>query len=248
MSESKVYELLKDLPNVNAGTLIKLSRSGSSYTCTDKNGHSATFTIKLIESNPDWFKLVAPQPPVKRIEVQSILNQYEHTDGYSYEIRFNRVLQKGEGEKIKKAIEFVLNPEPVEEKQEGIRKRMEENLVIPAEKDWEVVGFRLKSNGDIIYKNKDNTFGSGHTVEAVWLNSIESIHSIKRLSDNEVFTVGSKVCWNWNPCSSRYLTIDRFEVEKGYLIFFVKETHGSISYDFLSLSKKLNLTIYNDNE
>lgn len=52
------YKLLKDLPNVNAGAEIKMSRRGIMYTCEDKNGQSASFAIKLIENNPEWFEKI----------------------------------------------------------------------------------------------------------------------------------------------------------------------------------------------
>lgn len=54
--ERPEYELLQELPNVHKGTIIKLSKRGTSYVCKDKNGFEATFTRKLIENNPEWFK------------------------------------------------------------------------------------------------------------------------------------------------------------------------------------------------
>lgn len=54
--ERPEYELLQELPNVHKGTIIKLSKKGTSYICKDKNGFEATFTRKLIENNPEWFR------------------------------------------------------------------------------------------------------------------------------------------------------------------------------------------------
>lgn len=56
------FELLKDLPNVNKGAILILSNSGYSYITADKNNCIATFSPKLVRSNPTWFKEIVTEP------------------------------------------------------------------------------------------------------------------------------------------------------------------------------------------
>lgn len=51
------------------------------------------------------------EQPIKeeRIQIIYLLNIQTMTDGQVYEIKFNRILGKGDGEKVKQAIESVLN-------------------------------------------------------------------------------------------------------------------------------------------
>lgn len=63
--EPKNFKLLKDLPNVNAEAILKLSKRGTCYTCNDKIGHTASFSIALVENNPLWFEPVPDTPPVE---------------------------------------------------------------------------------------------------------------------------------------------------------------------------------------
>lgn len=62
---SKRYKLLKDLPNVNEGTVI-VGMSFGDYSCSDKFGGLANFKSKLVETNPEWFELIPDTPEPKQ--------------------------------------------------------------------------------------------------------------------------------------------------------------------------------------
>ena len=84
---SKVYRLQFDLPNVKKGAEIKMGKRGVCYTCTDKYGGTASFSVKLIEGNPEWFK--EQKPKEWRITCfKSYFDKYcklDHRGLYSYD-------------------------------------------------------------------------------------------------------------------------------------------------------------------
>ncbi len=73
-TEKKSYKLLKDLPNIKAGKVVKLSNRGVNYCCQDNNGHTASLSRKLVESNPEWFELVTEYITLQEC-VDSYLNK-----------------------------------------------------------------------------------------------------------------------------------------------------------------------------
>jgi hypothetical protein len=129
--QPKTYILQKDLPNVNAGAVLKLSKRDTCYQCPDKFGDNATFSRKLIENNPEWFKKEEP-------------------------------------------------------------------------KEWEVVSFRgtKPSNNGLFTLREDGLYYyewwqglvAGMAPESLMpnttVNNCTEIHSVKRLSDGKVFTIG----------------------------------------------------------
>lgn len=66
-----------------------------------------------------------------------------------------------------------------------------DNSGVSGQKDWEIVAYKNKHSGEI------DDFG-GHTWRRESIDH-HPIHSVKRLSDNEVFSVGDKVSYG-KPC------------------------------------------------
>lgn len=61
-------------------------------------------------------------------------------------------------------------------------------------RDWEIVSFK-GGNGGLIERNVDGTFATHRVQESHILRNPENtIHSVRRLSDNEVFSVGDELC------------------------------------------------------
>jgi hypothetical protein len=105
-------------------------------------------------------------------------------------------------------------------------------------KEYEILSFKdtdrrflttLRDNGYYVYikvNPKDCPNGKGATLEEMFdkkENPFTVIHSIKRMSDGEVFTVGDKVVWDWTECDLDYLTIKKFYIEDDELLFDVEE-------------------------
>lgn len=108
MTTNKRYRLLKRLEDP----------CGSIAAGVIKDEHQWMARFALLntgdcEIKKDWFEPVIETPqPKERIEVTHLLYREKHSDGDVYEIKFNRILQKGDGERIKQAIERVLNDKP----------------------------------------------------------------------------------------------------------------------------------------
>ena len=89
-------------------------------------------------------------------------------------------------------------------------------------KEWEIVSYIGKSTG-YIYKLRDgkwSTIGSGTMSYVSFLNDDDSIarsgceiHSVRRLSDNVVFSVGDKVEYNTSTARGK-ATIKEFKIDK----------------------------------
>lgn len=121
---SNTYILLKDLPNVPAGTEITWNDTstwsggpykGGRYGVWDMPSEKSCtqiWTCEDVENNPSWFKL-KEQVEEKRIEVTHLLYREHHTDGEVYEIKFNRMLRSGFGEAVKRAIEREINNDQI---------------------------------------------------------------------------------------------------------------------------------------
>jgi hypothetical protein len=65
---------------------------------------------------------------------------------------------------------------------------------ITPHKDYEILSFVYPETGFLLHKNEDGTFGIYSIDEYILSNiPIHKIHSVKRLSDGEVFTIGDRV-------------------------------------------------------
>jgi len=73
---SKRYVLLKDLPDVKAGAILKQGDGGLYYYLGfHDEGHENSWYIKeVVEDNPDWFEEITDTPPnpTKSVEVNGV--------------------------------------------------------------------------------------------------------------------------------------------------------------------------------
>lgn len=169
MSESKAtYILQKDLPDAKAGAEFVFDGQQSYEYNFNGVEFTSFFNKEYVENNPEWFKEKS-QPPVKRIAIEyfNCNNTGKGWSQYNFGVNTPQINVEQEA-KIKKAIEFVLNPEPENKKEEGTE-----------QKEYGILeGIRK---------------GDPHEYSETCEKAGCRIHSIKRLSDNEVFTVGDKV-------------------------------------------------------
>lgn len=106
------------------------------------------------------------------------------------------------------------------------------------DKGWEIVSYKGKSTG-LIYTliNNEWTPQSGYVP---FLNNKEGIeksgceiHSVRRTSDNEVFTVGDKI--GWGTDGSYETTLTGFEIQDGRLKFNDERRSDHLKFtDFLN--------------
>lgn len=63
-------------------------------------------------------------------------------------------------------------------------------------KEWEILSFQYVADNFFLNKNEDGSFGQYFADEEILCQSpVHKIHSVRRLSDGEVFTVGDRVSW-----------------------------------------------------
>ena len=105
------------------------------------------------------------------------------------------------------------------------------------EKDYEILSF-IKDGKQILEKNEDNLFQQGIIGWGIkWLlDSIDSeIHSVKRLSDSEVFTIKDHV--RPKKCNPNAFTITGFTLDCNNEHMLVLGGNGGIRIDKLNLSE-----------
>lgn len=123
------YVLLKDLPNVNSGASLFITKDGN-YECSDKYEGIARFQRTVVENHPEWFGLIAyaatsPQPKPeqpKRIEVTFSKNRgiaISRPLG-EYSVRSSNQIPEEKFPAIKEAIERVLNDRVTDDSYEGV--------------------------------------------------------------------------------------------------------------------------------
>jgi hypothetical protein len=102
------------------------------------------------------------------------------------------------------------------------------------QRDWEVVSFELDGmmstlRGDGKYHNEEGASSYEYALEN------QRIYSVQRLSDNEVFSVGDEIVWNWETSSIPSFIIKEFRIiVDGTLRVCCDNTNQ----DFISVSKK----------
>jgi hypothetical protein len=75
------------------------------------------------------------------------------------------------------------------------------------EKDWEILSFECKPYSIILHRNPDVTFGMYSAEEKdLLLSNMHSIHSVRRKSDNSIWTIGDDTTKG---------EITKFEIHKG---------------------------------
>lgn len=81
------------------------------------------------------------------------------------------------------------------------------------EKDYEILSFQLKDRLYTLNNKQSNIYCSGHIGDCICLSHYKQddyqIHSIKRLSDGEIFTIGD---------NTKYGCIDKFYIKRDYLL------------------------------
>lgn len=112
------------------------------------------------------------------------------------------------------------------------------------EKDYEILSFKQNSGIKDLWESVDiisDKFArkSGqmfctkpYTLEQILNNPLYSIHSVKRLSDNVIFTVGDLICRNksWETGTPCYIT--RFELKNNKIIVHIKQGDSYGTYPF----------------
>ncbi|MES2382368.1 MAG: hypothetical protein V4538_15080 [Bacteroidota bacterium] len=84
------------------------------------------------------------------------------------------------------------------------------------EQEWEIISFHNTDYKTVLNKNEDGTYGiynAGYKEIMAASRTLLTIHSVRRLSDGEVFTVGDIVEWNLiEHKGSKPFTIKSFEI------------------------------------
>lgn len=116
MSNDKKYKLLKDLPNVKAGSLFK-PVSALAYANIDTKWH-VEYCNEIVETNKDWFEEVVEQPK-ERIyvcNIHEVYNKYrDKTRTKEYSFVTSEKIPEEKLYTIGSTIEQVLNNDKVEE-------------------------------------------------------------------------------------------------------------------------------------
>lgn len=103
------------------------------------------------------------------------------------------------------------------------------------QRDWEILEFRCEMYDIMLKKNIDGTFGTFNAEEKDLLtSSLHKIHSVKRLSDGEVFTVGDEVFHYCYP--DDIVTISRFEIYEDKMRIYhpIDKKHDNEFYSFIA--------------
>lgn len=191
---TKKYRLMKDLPDCKAGVVYNLGNDGVTYICLSNMGEwSVCYPKERVENNPEWFQEILPESSK---DVTAGLSSYLYASTV-----LNRLYQAGLGCWSSMQKHFF------ELEMKNITKLIElEQYNFPRQKaaekhDWEVVAYKVPYMGcnDVEFvKRKDGRFygrtptgfGNNYAEQTISLEPKSKIHSVRRLSDGEVFTVG----------------------------------------------------------
>lgn len=230
---SNTYILLKDLPD---GSMVgdEYAKYGDQYRNErfrkDKCPvieDAAWFTWQ-VENNPSWFKL-KEQVEEKRIEVGrfSIQKTFgKSLDNVVYEFSCNNPIPTKKYEAVKQAIERELNADSFNE--EAYASMFDNEPPAPEPQDskedkgWIILSFT--KDGHYFDKYSFGYFKCAGFDNKVWtepylIDNGASIHSVRRTSDGEVFTVGETVNTNRNRGEHK---IDSFGLIDGDMCVMMK--------------------------
>lgn len=216
------YILLKDLPNVNRGTkIMKVANFRDEYACADKFGSIAYFKSKLIETNPTWFKKEQPKQTLANEELEDKTKQHNKlVDDYN-ELELSQLLSKCKRTIIKDFYNHIKTTYPYHKKEQP-------------KKEYEILSFiNPHIISDIINYNIIN-----NKYSSAWLIALEynyPIHSVKRLSDNEVFSIGDFMTYKGQSIGS-------WDGGKGCPInkFSIKENEIYVNSHYNGCEKSIN--------
>lgn len=236
----RIFELLKDLPDCPAKEIYKQTEDGEHYVCYNNMGKwSVAYTKEIVENSPSWFKEIkdteqSSKPLVWTDELVSEFAIYWRGKGgsskYAIEaFKHSKSIPAGKGtandvlnddtfkivfsrtDSWKKNIDILKNAmlkegyglanippneKPPKQNSEG--------------KDWEIVAYK---HGDQIY---DVGLKHGKFWFESWFKHHQyDIHSVKRLSDGEVFSVGEYrfVDYSMPGTGKLYYLIEGFKIK-----------------------------------
>lgn len=103
----------------------------------------------------------------------------------------------------------------------------------PSVKEWEIVEFKAVATGDCFVKNNEGLYvtsaGGKHTLDNLLLTNNINIHSVRRLTDGVVLTVGIFCSFESEFENGK---IDSFKIEYGWkMVVSIK----GVAYDLMSL-------------
>ncbi len=97
-----------------------------------------------------------------------------------------------------------------------------------------------------LFLNDSNKDKEGEYIEESHLDGeYWKIHSIKKLSTGEIFTVGDKVYWNWSESSQKFFILEKIEILEGDINLFMKYECGFVN-EFKSLFDYKDLKHYKE--
>lgn len=106
-------------------------------------------------------------------------------------------------------------------------------------RDWEIVQMKAEGGRPHGVITKVNKYGgSGMTCEEHGCK----IHSVKRLSDGEVFSIGDNFKWDWKQSALSFFTIKEFQLDPPDNIYFIPVTGNNFSFKHLKNLTKLPST------
>lgn len=204
--------------------------------------HNSYFSWQ-VEDSLEWFEEVLPESiPNKqeeRIEVIFVAETQKFSDGTcDYMFQLSKEVITDKFPAIKKAIEAAINGDTA-----GIYQSIKDNAPVinyeknanldskliyeekpnqsttPIEdKGWEILSFKGETGLLELDDNKWKYRNSLNSISDIdFLISLYPIHSVRRTSDNEVFTVGDKIGWGID--GSYETTLLGFEIQDGRLKF-----------------------------
>lgn len=204
-NKPKKYKLIKDLPDAKAGTIFHNAETNL-YRYTSNDEETCFYIGFKVENNPEWWELIEEKP--KKIEV-SDLGKYDEIYpalGYFMFRVSNWEIPIHKFPAIKEAIEAILNDDDDVKGEDTVKTDLwvHKHLIGDAKlvfTDAKVPDAPKKDYEILTCATCKGISGSGYhsnTPHKYMANCLAvspqcPIHSVKRLSDGEVFTVGERV-------------------------------------------------------
>ena len=191
--KAKTYILMKDLPDSKVGDeYIWVDYHEAYYLNGDTN--KSYWIDKCVENNPTWFKLKEEE----RLKV-AVVGSGLSGDCLTVKVwpfKREEAIFKEKHVAIQKAIEDILNEEP-EPTPQNIKEEKPE---------WEMLSYEF--NNRVYIPNTEPYI----ELSKGFKDKEYSIHSVKRLSDGEVFSLGDRVYFNNGITRGISWAIDNFYI------------------------------------
>jgi hypothetical protein len=202
----KKYKLLKWYPGCGkqkVGTIITSSKCSSPLYLGERltDTLNIVFSAKNVENNPEYWEEIVDKNPLKLEVGKTYELQYIHCKSKPFKAIITRITSGGYPwmEKLDNSGNGI-----VTDSYKLIREIVDRDYEILAFKrdggNYDGITFTLKTDGKY-----EASFTKAHLSLKHCLNGRFKIHSVKRLSDGEVFTVGDnvKISAKSNPCSEQ---------------------------------------------